>query len=213
MKIQRIFRLLKRRLVFRLANARSASDESIYWDEDFAEELETWGKDHVWLEIQALLAGRQGRVLDIACGSGEAMLELRDMPDITAYGCDFSDLLISRGRKKNLTHLVVSDATRLAFPDQCFDYSYSIGSLEHFREDGIERFLAEASRVTCKGSFHMIPLSRDKDQGWITPYQSYYNNSQAWWMPRFKKAFRQVYTMPSGWSAWGSIGKWFICIP
>ena len=153
MKVQRIFRLLKRRVTFQWTKLNSGSAESIYWDKDFAEELETWGANHVWLEIQALLAGRSGRVLDIACGSGEAMLELRAMPNITVHGCDFSDLLIGRGKKKSLTHLIVSDATRLAFPDRSFDYTYSIGSLEHFREDGIERFLAEASRVTRQGCF------------------------------------------------------------
>jgi hypothetical protein len=65
MNAQRFFRMLKHRLVFGLQRAISPG-KSVYWYAGFAEELEDWGKDHVWLEIQALLAGRSGRVLDIA---------------------------------------------------------------------------------------------------------------------------------------------------
>jgi ubiquinone/menaquinone biosynthesis C-methylase UbiE len=212
MNAQRFFRMLKHRLVFGLQRAISPG-KSVYWYAGFAEELEDWGKDHVWLEIQALLAGRSGRVLDIACGSGGAMIRLRAMPDLVVYGCDFSDLLINKGRATGLTGLTVSDATQLPFPDQSFDYSYSIGSLEHFREDGIQRFLAEARRVTRKGSFHMIPMSRGKSQGWVNSYQPYCNNSRDWWIPRFRENFGQVYTLPSGWFALASIGKWIVCIP
>mgnify|MGYP001476126409 FL=1 len=45
----------------------------IYWDEEFANALETWGEGNAWNEIQLLLAGRKGKVLDIACGTGKTL--------------------------------------------------------------------------------------------------------------------------------------------
>jgi len=205
-----LFRKIKR-IVATPATSAAAAKE-IYSNAQFADLLENWGRDHVWLEIQALLAFANGRVLDIACGSGNAMVELRKTSQLTAYGCDFSDLFIKRAHAKSINRLALSDATKLPFRDKAFDYSYSIGSLEHFSEAGIDLFLSEALRVTSKGSFHQIPVSRTENHGWITPHQHYFNNRLDWWMPKFKKAFREVHVLPSGWEDDNSLGKWFICV-
>ncbi len=45
----------------------------------------------------------------------------------------------------------MTDATSMSYPDQSFDWAYSIGSLEHFPADGIEKFLRECGRVALLG--------------------------------------------------------------
>jgi len=63
--------------------------------------------------------------------------------------------------------LKVANAIDTGYEDNYFDFSYSIGSLEHFIEQDIQAFLSEASRITKSASFHQIPVARDTDfEGW-----------------------------------------------
>ena len=185
----------------------------LYWDPEMAEILETWGYGNAWSEIQFLLATNQGRVLDIACGTGKVMGILKEFTRLEVHGCDISDFLIEKavGRGLDPALLKVCDATKTGYENAFFDYAYSIGSLEHFTEDGIVAFLNEARRITKHSSFHQIPVSRKGDQGWISPYQSYFNNSVDWWLPKFRSVFPEVIVIPSSWSDERSVGMWFVC--
>jgi ubiquinone/menaquinone biosynthesis C-methylase UbiE len=176
--------------------------------------LETWGEGNAWHEIALLLAGRRGRVLDIACGTGVVMERLGRPGGLELHGCDISEVLLGKARARGLSaaRLVRSDATALPYAADAFDYAYTIGSLEHFTEEGIDRLLAECDRVTRGLSFHMIPISRSgRDEGWIRRLQSYYNNGPEWWLARFGRAAREVHVLPSLWEDGISVGRWVVC--
>ena len=120
---------------------------------------------------------------------------------------------VNKAKQKGIPSekLVVCDATDLLYEENSFDYSYSIGSLEHFTEDQIEKFLTSAKKVTKLYSFHQIPMSRsNKDEGWISPYQSYFNNSEAWWYNHCKKVYQDITILDSTWEDDRSVGKWLI---
>jgi SAM-dependent methyltransferase len=190
-----------------------AQDLDLYWTPEMAQMLETWADGNAWLEVQFLMANCKGRVLDIACGTGKTMT-LLDPETLEVHGCDISDLLISKAVERGLpqARLKVCDATALPYADREFDYSYSIGSLEHFTEDGIGKFIAEAARVSSIGSFHMMPTSRSgRDEGWMKTYQSFHNSSPSWWVSRFEKNFSRVHVLDSNWNDRISVGKWFLC--
>lgn len=194
----------------------SKQDLEIYWSENMANILENWGRNNVWTDIECLLVNCKGKVLDIACGSGVNIKEISRFPFLDLYGFDISDLLIKKAIERGVdsSKVRVTDATKTSYVENEFDYSYSIGSLEHFTEEGISLFLKETSRYTSKKSFHMIPVSENNlDNGWIEKdFQSYYNNTVDWWLPKFQKEYREVYVIPSTWFDKGtSIGKWFIC--
>ena len=189
-------------------------DLDLYWDPKMAEILDTWGEDNVWKEIQLLLVDRSGRVLDIACGTGRVIEILAAMP-LEIHGCDISGLLIEKALARGIpaSRLTVCDATRLPYEDESYEYAYSIGSLEHFTEDGISRFLAESNRVCRLASFHNIPVSRSgRNEGWISPQQSYFNNSVEWWLAKFQAACGSVTVIDSTWEDDRSVGKWFVSI-
>jgi ubiquinone/menaquinone biosynthesis C-methylase UbiE len=140
---------------------------------------------------------------------------LKIFPNLDVHGFDISDLFIESAISKGIDKekLRISDAVSTNYNNNEFDYSYSIGSLEHFTEEGIERFLHESSRYTKKSSFHMIPVSKiGKDLGWITYVQSYFNNSAGWWYDKFIKYYSVVYIIPSKWDDDISFGRWFICV-
>lgn len=190
-------------------------DLGMYWDPKFGEILETWGEKHVWNEIQMFLSALEGNVLDIACGTGITTVKLRNYPKINVYGCDISDFLINKAIEKGIPteRLEVCDATKMdIYKDDFFDYSFSIGSLEHFTNEGIDRFISEAHRVTNKVSFHMMPVSKSgKNEGWMKTKQSFYNNSVSWWVDKFSNKFELVRVINSGWEDKNSDGKWFVC--
>src|SRR6185437_15937614 len=145
--------------------------------------LETWGEGNAWNEIQLLMAVRSGRVLDIACGTGKTIEILAQFPALEVHGCDISDMLLQKATERGIApeRLKRTDATTMEYAEGAFDWGYSIGSLEHFTEDGIDKFLKECHRVVSGATFHMIPVSQNGlDTGWIKTFQSYHNNSVAW---------------------------------
>jgi SAM-dependent methyltransferase len=200
-------------LLQNLKPPKQGQDLDVYWTPFMAELLERWGQGNCWVDIQLLTADLHGTALDIACGTGKVMTIL-ERPDLEIHGCDISDLLINKAIQRGLSpeRLRVCDATQMPYGDREFDYSYSIGSLEHFTEDGIDKFIAEAVRVTRSASFHMMPTSRSgRDEGWMKTIQSFHNCSLSWWLPKFEKEFGRVRVMDSTWNDEISVGKWFLC--
>lgn len=190
-------------------------DLDLYWDPEYAKILEEWGKDNVWNEIQMILGGRIGKTLDIACGTGATIKLLDKFPGLELHGFDISPVLIEKAVEKNIpkAHLRVEDATKTSYRNDEFEYSYSIGSLEHFTLDGIDDFIRESARYTSKASFHMIPISRSgKNEGWMKTTQSFFNNSEGWWLEKFQKHYKSVFPVPSKWQDDISFGRWYICI-
>jgi ubiquinone/menaquinone biosynthesis C-methylase UbiE len=193
---------------------QSGQDLDVYWDEEMARILETWGEKNVWKEIKLLMVNCEGKVLDIACGPGKTMEILAELP-LEIHGFDISDLLIKKAVERgiNQSHLKVCDATDMPYSNDSYQHSYSIGSLEHFTEDGIIKFLKESFRVTSHTSYHMIPTSRsNKNEGWMKTYQSFHNNSVEWWLEKFNSSYQNVIVLDSTWEDEISVGKWFVCV-
>lgn len=189
-------------------------DLDVYWDPQMAQILEHWGEGNAWSEIQLLLAARRGRVLDIACGTGKVMSLLGGFAHLEVHGCDISDMLLGKAVERGIAQdrVRVADATAMAYAAGSFDLGYSIGSLEHFTEEGIQRFLAECHRVVNGATFHMVPVSRSgRDEGWIKTFQSYHNNSAQWWQARCEARYAHVQILDSSWSDRISVGKWLVC--
>jgi ubiquinone/menaquinone biosynthesis C-methylase UbiE len=184
-----------------------------YWNQQFADTLEIWGEGNAWNEIQFLISGCSGKVLDIACGTGKVIELLNKYPQIDIYGCDISNFLIQKAIQRGIpeNRLKICDATKMNYSTNFFDFSYSIGSLEHFSQEGIEKCISECYRITKKTSFHMVPVSRSgSDEGWMTTVQSFYNNSTDWWKSKYLQCYDDVIVLDSTWQDDFSYGKWFI---
>jgi ubiquinone/menaquinone biosynthesis C-methylase UbiE len=207
-------RALASRMLGRISDD-GAQDLDLYWDPKMAEILDTWGEGNAWNEVQMFFANVRGRVIDIACGTGKVMTLLAKYPALEVHGFDISDFLIGKAIERGIAkdRLTVTDATATTYSDDAFDYGYSIGSLEHFTEDGIVKFVREAHRITRYASLHMIPVARSgRDEGWLKTHQSFHNNSVAWWVERYRTAYERVHVLESAWNDKISVGKWFLCI-
>ena len=142
------------------------------------------------------------------------MKRLQRFSNLDVYGCDISDYLLTEAKKNGISgdRLEVTDATHLScYPDDAFQHSYSIGSLEHFTESQIDSFLVSAKRVTTQSTMHMVPVAKkNQNEGWITTTQSYFNNTPKWWTQRFESSFKTVQVLPSTWTDQHSNGIWIV---
>lgn len=191
-------------------------DLKIYDEDETADRLTYWGRNNAWNEILMFVNNKKGKILDIACGNGLNIKELEiHNPKVEFYGCDISQKLINIAIKDNLISpkkLKCIDATQMNYGVNYFDYSFSIGSLEHFTEEGLDKVIRNIYISTKKISYNMVPVSKkDQNEGWIKTYQTFHNNSTKWWLNKFS-IFDKVLVINSSWEDFISVGKWFVCI-
>lgn len=194
-------------------HAPDQQELDIYFTKEMADLLETWGEDNTWREIQLMLADRGGPILDVACGTGKVM-ELLGRHELEVHGIDISDVLLARATARGIAkaRLTQGDATHMPYAEGAFTHAYSIGSLEHFTEEGALACFTECRRVAKGTTFHMIPISRSgRDEGWIRRGQSYHNNSIDWWFRLVRRVYPRAIALPSSWMDDISVGTWLVC--
>jgi SAM-dependent methyltransferase len=193
---------------------KMGEDRSIFCNRDLADLLEHWAEGNAWNEIQYLMAGRTGRVLDIGCGPGTGIAILQRFSALEVYGCDLSDMLIKRAIERGIreSHLTAADATALPYADGSFEWGFTLGVLHYLTDENIGKVLRECRRVVSGTTFHQIPVERHgNDMGWIKTFQSVQNNSLDWWKARFGSVYARVDILDSSWADHVSVGKWVIC--
>jgi ubiquinone/menaquinone biosynthesis C-methylase UbiE len=93
-------------------------------------------------------------ILDIGCGTGRALLKVKEkMPGISMVGIEPSPELRSVGHTKGLseTELIDGDGLNLAFADGSFDVVCEFGVLHHVPQPS--RVVSEMLRVARKAIF------------------------------------------------------------
>ena len=90
---------------------------------------------------------REMRVLDVGCGTGALLNELREKADYVV-GVDNSAEALDFCRLRGHENLVKADGASLPFRDEEFDIVTAIGVIEHISDD--KRFLSELQRVLKK---------------------------------------------------------------
>ncbi|NEO53520.1 MAG: class I SAM-dependent methyltransferase [Okeania sp. SIO3B5] len=141
-------------------------DGSLHWGyfenladarpEDFAPACDRW--DKYMLEQSGITA--ESRVLEIACGNGNAAIWLAQQTGCEVVGIDISSSYIDNARSKasNFPSLRVTfqkeSATNLPFENGSFTHAWSQGALYHIHE--LNTALAEAHRVLGSGGIFLF---------------------------------------------------------
>jgi SAM-dependent methyltransferase len=100
------------------------------------------------LLADAGLEGSLGRVLDVGCGTGAILEELRER-STEAFGVDIAPEALRFCAKRGLGGLALANALAVPFPTGHFDVVTAIGIVEHLDDD--EAFLAEMHRLVRPG--------------------------------------------------------------
>jgi SAM-dependent methyltransferase len=89
------------------------------------------------------------RVLEVGCGTGHWLLELKDAAPFL-FGLDLSSGMLQTACRHGLTStLIRGDAGLLPFPNETFDLLYCVNAFHHFASP--REFIQDARRILRRG--------------------------------------------------------------
>jgi SAM-dependent methyltransferase len=130
---------------------------------EYFDVMATFAERHWWyvsrrkLAVHAIASShdrrRAGRALDIGCGTGEMLAELRDL-GFGVVGSDLSDDALARARR--IAPVLQSVAESLPYPDETVDCIASMDVVEHLDDDVVA--LREYHRVLRPGGTLLLTV-------------------------------------------------------
>lgn len=157
----------------------------------------TLGLDRCWR--RRAVRRLQGKVLDVACGTGDMVIELAKR-GCTVTGIDLSEEMLSLARQKTASanfqssvfNLQLADAESLPFPDASFDAvtcAFGVRNFEH-----LEQGLKEMLRVLKPGGRLVILELATPDSPIIKPFYHLYTRRVIPWLGSRLAGNREAYT-------------------
>jgi demethylmenaquinone methyltransferase/2-methoxy-6-polyprenyl-1,4-benzoquinol methylase len=150
---------------------------------DLMNSLMTGGRHHAWRRFTAaaVAAAPSGPALDLATGTGDLALALRDAtPGRAVIGADFSEAMLQHARAKLRARgaagvmLLAADALALPFADKTFACVTSAFLLRNLAD--LVAGLAEMRRVTMPGGLvAALEITRPGVPGWDAAFGLYFN--------------------------------------
>lgn len=150
----------------------------------------TCGLDRHWRK--RAVRGLQGKVLDVACGTGDMCVLLAER-GVTVTGVDISEEMLAIAKRKvENVEWGVADAERLPFEDNTFDAVTCAFGVRNFVH--LEQGLGEMMRV-LKPCGHMVILElATPDSPLIRPFYNIYTKNIIPWLGSRIAGSRKAYT-------------------
>lgn len=105
----------------------------------YKHELSYWWssarRDKVLNFLMKLGTRMNDRILDIGCGTGGMLYELKRKGFTHIYGIDRELIAISYSKRRGITALIVADAAAIPFKKETFDWIILLDVLEHLDND------------------------------------------------------------------------------
>jgi demethylmenaquinone methyltransferase/2-methoxy-6-polyprenyl-1,4-benzoquinol methylase len=144
---------------------------------DLLNRLLSFRRDVAWRKKAIELLGiRPGhKVLDLACGTGDMMIELTNtIKGVDLVGGDFSINMLEKAREKDITHpLLAADAHYLPFKDESFDRMMIAFGFRNVTNK--EKGLSEMCRVIKKGGvLCILEFSQPENPFFASIYRFYF---------------------------------------
>ena len=157
----------------------------------------TLGLDRCWR--RRAVRRLQGKVLDVACGTGDMVIELAKR-GCTVTGIDLSEEMLSLARQKTASanfqssvfNLQLADAESLPFPDASFDAvtcAFGVRNFEH-----LEQGLKEMLRVLKPGGRLVILELATPDSPIIKTFYHLHTRRVIPWLGSRLAGNREAYT-------------------
>lgn len=164
--------------------------DKIARDYDRLNRVMTFGLDRCWRRRAA--RGLHGSVLDVACGTGDMMLELRRRGcDVT--GVDISEEMLAIAKRKvENGKWKVADAESLSFEDSTFDAVTCAFGVRNFVH--LEQGLKEMLRVLKSGGSLAILELATPDSAFVRPFYNLYTKHIIPWLGNCIAGNREAYT-------------------
>ena len=105
------------------------------------------------------------KILDVGCGKGFLLYDFtKVVPGLELHGIDISRYAIENSKEEIRDRLQVGNATSLPFPDNYFDFVYSITTLHNLHCYDLEKALREIERVGKKNKYVCVESYRTEEE-------------------------------------------------
>ncbi len=139
-----------------------------YWDGDRKYGYGGYTYDGRWKSVAEDMINHYGlkagqRVLDVGCGKGFLLHELKQLlPGLEVKGIDISGYAIENAKDEIKPFLDLGTACKLPYPDQHFDFVYSLTTLHNLYIYDLEKALKEITRVSKKDAYIVVESYRNE---------------------------------------------------
>ena len=149
----------------------------------------TFGLDRCWRK--RAVKGLHGNVLDVACGTGDMMVELMKQ-GCSVTGVDISEEMLDIARLKvKGERLMLADVESLPFEDNTFDAVTCAFGVRNFVH--LEQGLSEMLRVLKPGGTMVILELATPDSPIIRPFYNFYTKHIIPWLGSRIAGNREAY--------------------
>lgn len=127
------------------------------------------------------------RILDVGCGKGFLLYEFTQVvPGIEIAGIDISEYGIEYAKEEIRTCLQVGNCTSLPWPDNHFDYVYSLNVLHNLHNYDLMAALKEMERVGKANKYNCIESWRTEEEKanmlyWAIPCETFFTPLEWRW--------------------------------
>lgn len=105
------------------------------------------------------------KILDVGCGKGFLLYDFtKVVPGLELHGIDISEYAIDNAKEEIKDRLQVGNATSLPFPDNYFDFVYSITTLHNLQCYDLDRALREIERVGKRNKYICVESYRNEEE-------------------------------------------------
>jgi SAM-dependent methyltransferase len=139
-----------------------------YWDGPRQYGYGGYRYDGRWLPIAQDIAKRYdlqpgNKVLDVGCGKAFLLYEFtRAVPGIEIAGLDISAYGIANAKEEARPFLREGNCTILPYPDESFDFVYSINTFHNLKVDELKAAVQEVERVGKGKKWICVESYRDE---------------------------------------------------
>jgi len=105
------------------------------------------------------------KILDVGCGKGFLLYDFtKVVPGLELHGIDISEYAIKNSKEEIKDRLQVANATSLPFPDNYFDFVFSITTLHNLHCYDLDKALREIERVSKKDKYICVESYRNEEE-------------------------------------------------
>lgn len=113
------------------------------------------------VEHYGLKAG--DRALDVGCGKGFQLVELQKaVPGLIVHGLDISRYALDNAHESVKDSVILGSAAKLPYPDNYFDFVFSINTLHNLSNQDLFDALQEIERVGRGGKYVCVESYRNE---------------------------------------------------
>lgn len=164
-----------------------------YWDGERRYGYGGYSYDGRWLPIAKTITEHYGlkagdRVLDIGCGKAFLLYEMTNaVPGLEVAGLDISTYGIEHAKEEVQPHLVHGHAKKLPWPDDHFDFVFSINTFHNLEVFDLKQAVMEMERVGKGNKWLCVESYRNEREKmnllyWQLTCMSFYNVEEWLWL-------------------------------